>query len=202
MHGYITDELHKYNHAMTKQPQYTHYIWTKPAYGQHMHYAPLTDETPPSSKSEITRAQQIVGTLLYYECDVDPTLIISLSTLVPRIVINTATMMSGVSHLLDYCSTHPEANIRYYSSDMQPKIHSDAYYLSEPKVKSRIGGYFDLENKKNIPSSPLANAPLLCHFTILKHVVSSIAEAKFGAMFVNAKTDTVTCTILTEMGHP
>jgi hypothetical protein len=32
-------------------------------------------------------------------------------------------------------------------------------------------------------------------------VVSSVAEAEFGALFVNAKEDTVTRTALSEMGH-
>jgi hypothetical protein len=55
--------------------------------------------------------------------------------------------MLGVNHLLDYCSTHPEANIRYYASDMQLKIHSGASNLSEPTVKSRIGDNFTLGTK-------------------------------------------------------
>jgi hypothetical protein len=84
---------------------------------------------------------------------------------------------------------------------MQLKIHSDDSYLSEPKAKSRIGGYFYLGNKKNSPKKPLSNGPLLCHTTVLKHVVSSVAEAEFGALFVNAKEGTVTRTTLAEMGH-
>jgi hypothetical protein len=92
--------------------------------------------------------------------------------------------MSGVDHLLDYFSTHPGAKIRYYVSDMQLKIHSDASYLSEPKANSRIGGYFYIGNKKKRPFPPLVNAPLLCHSTVLKHVVSSVADAEFGAVFV------------------
>jgi hypothetical protein len=34
-----------------------------------------------------------------------------------------------------------------------------------------------------------------------KHVVSSVAEAESGALFVNAKEGTVTRTTLSEMGH-
>jgi hypothetical protein len=84
---------------------------------------------------------------------------------------------------------------------MQLKINSVASYLSEPKAKSRIGSYFYLGNNKNSPKKPLSNGPLLCHTTVLKHVVSSVAEAEFGALFVNAKEGTVTRTTLTEMGH-
>jgi hypothetical protein len=66
---------------------------------------------------------------------------------------------------------------------MQLKIHSYASYLSETKAKSRIGGYFYLGNKTNSPKKPLSNGPLLYHTTVLKHVVSSVAEAEFGALF-------------------
>jgi hypothetical protein len=84
---------------------------------------------------------------------------------------------------------------------MQLKIHSDASYLSEPKAKSIIGGYFYLGGKTDSRMKPLSNVPLLCHTTVLKHVVSSVAEAEFGALFVNAKEGTVTRTTLSEMSH-
>jgi hypothetical protein len=84
---------------------------------------------------------------------------------------------------------------------MQIKIHSDASYLSKPKAKSRVGGYFFLGNKTDSPKKHLANGPLLCHTAILKFVVSYVAEAKFGALFVNAKEGTITRTTLAEMGH-
>jgi hypothetical protein len=58
-----------------------------------------------------------------------------------------------------------------------------------------------LSNNTNSPKKPLSNGPLLYHTTVLKHVVSSIVEAEFGALFVNAEEGTVTPTKLTEMGH-
>jgi hypothetical protein len=48
----------------------------------------------------------------------------------------------------------------------------------------------------------LSNGSLLSQSTVLKHVLSSIAEAEYGALFVNAKTSTVTREKLREMGHP
>jgi hypothetical protein len=100
-----------------------------------------------------------MGTLLYYACAVDLTLIFALITLVSRnSSAATATMMSGVNHFLDYCSTYHKANIWYYALDMQLKIHSDGSYLSKPNVKSRIGRYSNPGNKKNsnLPHSPMA----------------------------------------------
>jgi hypothetical protein len=84
---------------------------------------------------------------------------------------------------------------------MQLKIHSDTSYLSYPKANSRIGGYFYLGNKTSSHKKPQSNGPFLCHTTVLKHVVSSVAEAEFGALFVNAKEGTITRTPLSEMGH-
>jgi hypothetical protein len=55
--------------------------------------------------------------------------------------------------------------------------------------------------KQTPARNPYQKGPLLCHTTVLKHVVSSVAEAEFGALFVNAKEGTVTRTILAEMGH-
>jgi hypothetical protein len=42
----------------------------------------------------------------------------------------------------------------------------------------------------------------MCQSIVLKRVVYSIAEAEYGALFVNAKTGTVKREMLKEMGHP
>jgi hypothetical protein len=74
MPGYIKDDLHKFQHPMPKRPQYEPHNWTVPNYGQRIQYAPLPDATPPATSAEITRAQAIVGTLLYNARAVDPTI--------------------------------------------------------------------------------------------------------------------------------
>jgi hypothetical protein len=201
MPGYIKDALHKFQHPLPKRPQYAPHKWTVPAYGQRIQYVPLPDAAPPATSEEITRAQAVVGTLLYNARAVDPTLLVPLSALASQLSTATTTTIKAVSHLLDYCSTHPESIIRYFASDMQLKIHSDVSYLSEPKAKSRIGGYFYLVNKTNSRMKPISNGPLLFHTTVLKHVVSSVSEAEFSALFVNAKEGTATRTTLAEMGH-
>jgi hypothetical protein len=144
MPGYIKDTLHKFQHPLPKRPQYAPYNWTVSAHGQRIQYATSPYMAPPATTADITRAQAIVGTLLYNARAVDPTLLVPLSTLASQLSTATTTTIKAVAHLLDYCSTHPEATIRYYASDMQLKIHSDASYLSEPKAKSRIGVYFFL----------------------------------------------------------
>jgi hypothetical protein len=133
---------------------------------------------------------------------VDPTLLVPLNSLASQLsTATTTTSLGDVSHLLDYCSTHPESTIRYYAYEMQLKIHSDASYLYAPKDYLPIGGYFYLGIAPDSPATPFAHGPLLCHTPVLKHVISSVAEADFAAAFVNAKEDTITRTTIYEMDH-
>jgi hypothetical protein len=48
----------------------------------------------------------------------------------------------------------------------------------------------------------LTNKAILIISTVLKHVMSSAAEAEIGAVFINAKEGAVLRTILEELGHP
>jgi hypothetical protein len=105
--GYIKDALHKFQHPLPKRPQYAPHNWMVPAYGQRIQYAPLPDAYPPATAAEITRAQAIVGTLLYNAWVVDPALLVPLSALASHLSTATTTTIKAVSHLLDYCSTHP-----------------------------------------------------------------------------------------------
>jgi hypothetical protein len=80
-------------------------------------------------------------------------------------------------------------------------IHSDASYLSEREAKSRAGGFVYLVS--NIDSNhKVTNDAILIISKILKHVMSSAAEAEIGSVFLNAKEATILRTTLEEMGHP
>ena len=47
--------------------------------------------------------------------------------------------------LLDYMHTHPDAVVRYHTSDIILNVHSDASYLFADCVRSRTGGFFPKE---------------------------------------------------------
>jgi hypothetical protein len=111
MPGYIKDALYKYQHPMPKLPQFVPHNWTVPAYGQGIQYAPLPDASPQATSQYITRAQGIVGTLIYNARAMDPTLLAPLSTLASQLSMATSATIDAISHLLDYCSTHPESSI-------------------------------------------------------------------------------------------
>jgi hypothetical protein len=79
-------------------------------------------------------------------------------------------------------------------------IHSDASYLSENEAKSRSGGFFYMGSAKNTDKK-LINGAILIISKVLKHVLSSAAEAEIGAVFINSKEGAVLRTTLEELGH-
>jgi hypothetical protein len=80
-------------------------------------------------------------------------------------------------------------------------IHSDDLYLSEREANIRAGGFFYMGS--NIDSqNKLTNGVILIISAILKHVMSSAAEAEIGSVFLNTKEATILRTTLEEMGHP
>jgi hypothetical protein len=107
MPGYIKDALHKFQHPLPKRTQYAPHNWMVPAYGQRIQYAPLPDAAPPATAAEITLTQAIVDTLLYNARAVEPTLLVPLSALASHLSTVTATTIKAVTHLINYCSTHP-----------------------------------------------------------------------------------------------
>jgi hypothetical protein len=86
-----------------------------------------------------------------------------------------------VIKLLNYCNTHPETKIRYHSYDMILHIHSDASYLSEDEAKAERGFFYMGNTTKH--QKKLKNGAILIISKVLKHVMSSAAEAEIGAVF-------------------
>ena len=66
---------------------------------------------------------------------------------------------------------------------MRLAIHSNTLYLSEPKARSRAGGYMFKAGNEDIP---INNGAVLNLLQIIKAVMSLAAEAKLGALFINA----------------
>jgi hypothetical protein len=82
---------------------------------------------------------------------------------------------------------------------MRLAIHSNALYLSEPKARSRAGGNMFMAGNEDIP---INNGAVLNTLQIIRAVISSAAEAKLGALFINPKTAVYMQCTLKEMGHP
>jgi hypothetical protein len=57
-------------------------------------------------------------------------------------------------------------------------------------------------DSKTDKANRFTNGAILMINKVLKHVMSSVAEGKIGAVFLNAKEGTVIRTTLAELGHP
>ena len=161
---YIQAALHKYQHQPHKAPQYSPHAHPKPQYGAKVQMTEEVDTSPILQQPEIKRIQGIVGTLLFYALMVDPTLLVALGAIATAQAKGTKATAKAVQQLLDYCATQPNATLQYHASNMILRIHSDASYLSEPKARSRAGGYFFFGNHID----NLHNGAVLIISTILK----------------------------------
>jgi hypothetical protein len=99
----------------------------------------------------------------------------------------TENTMKRINQFLDYMWTHPDAIIWYRASDMILNVHSDVSYLSAPKARSRVGGYFFLGSLLHDGDPIKLNGAIHVTCTILKLVAASAAEAELGALFLNAQ---------------
>ncbi len=140
-----------------------------------------------------------MGTLLYYARAVDPTILLTLSAIGTKQATPTQATMETIKQLLNYCTTQEEEIIMYSASKMILCIHSNAGYCNEKNTRSRAGGHFFLSNNDQLPPN---NGAIMTNATIIKAVMSSVAEAELGALFLNVKEAVYLRQILTKMGHP
>jgi hypothetical protein len=121
----------------------------------------------------------------------------------------TTATMKAITKLLDYCATHPDAVVRYYSSDMIIWIESNASYLSKIKAQSRAARYHYLSNKPPNPNQPPAptdpstpmNGAIVMPCTVMREVLSSASEAESAALFYNGKEGAPLRITLKELSH-
>eukprot|EP00804_Cyclotella_cryptica_P012648 CCRYP_016913-RA/>CCRYP_016913-RA protein AED:0.31 eAED:0.31 QI:0/0/0/1/0/0/3/0/469 len=186
MPGYVNKQLTKYNHPRPKKPVNTPWEPYPIKYGSTIQPTLPPDDSPLNSQ-QIKHIQQIVGSFLYYSRATDPTISHALSELATQQTRATENTLQQCNHFLDYMATHPNARIRYYTSDMILNVHSNASYLSVKVAKSRAAGIFFLGSipKNNQPIQLNRAIAVLC--TILKFVAAFAAEAELGALFLNAK---------------
>ena len=88
---------------------------------------------------------------------------------------------------MDYLHTHSNISLRYYASDMQLWVDSNAAYLVLPQARSRLAGYFYLGDDLTPTISQKPNGAVLVECKTICHVVSSSAEAEVAGVFHNAK---------------
>ena len=204
MPGYVQRALQKFEHPIPKKPQDSPHRWTKPQYGAKQQMT-KHDISPNLDQAGIKHIQGITGTFLYYARGVDPTMMVAVNAIASAQSNGTEATLDACCQLLNYAATHPNATIRFTSSDMMLIIHSDASYLSESKSRSRAGGHFFLGseidiNPANTNKRPNGAIHVLCN--IMPNVLASATEAEVGALFHNAQDACHIRNILEFLGHP
>ena len=140
MPGYIERALQRFSVPLTQRHETSPHEWTAPTYGSRQQYA-ANDNTPFLDLKDAAVVREVVGTLLYYARAVDLTMLPALGTIASQQAQPTEYTMQAVVQLLNYAASNPDAVIRYYASDMQLYVKSDASYLSETHARSRVAGY-------------------------------------------------------------
>jgi hypothetical protein len=187
MAKYVMRQLTKYGHVAPLKPQHCLYSPNPIKYGKDNQAPSPLDDSPLLNESGKKRIQQIVGSFLYYAWAADPTILMALSEISSQQAAPTEITMKCVNQFLDYMWTHTDAVISYRASDMILNVHSDASYLSTPKARSWAGGYFFLGSLPCDGDPIKLNGAIHASCTILKLVTASAAEAKLGALFLNAQ---------------
>jgi hypothetical protein len=142
---------------------------------------------------------EVIGTFLYYALCVGSTLLAALGSITTQQANPTENTMKKVQQFLDFASTHPDAIVMHHTSDMVIAGRSDAVYLSGSKARSWAGGHFFMSN---ITAKPPNNGTILTIAQIIKAVMSSVAEAEVGVLYINCREAVPTHHTLKFMGHP
>jgi hypothetical protein len=199
MPGYVQKALARFGHQVPKKPRDQPHKHTVPTYGATVQYAKAVDTSRLLSKDKKKYIQQVIGTFLYYGQAVDSTMLTTLSSIASMQAKPTKETMDNTKLFLDYAATHQDAIVTYHASNMVLVVHSDASYLSEPKARSCAGGHFFMSSNTKDPPN---NGAVLNIAQLIKAVMSSAAEAKLGALYINAQEVVPQRQLLEEMGHP
>lgn len=93
-------------------------------------------------------------------------------------------MLKRAKQLLDNLATQEAAVLTYRASNIHLVVHSSTSYLSESSTRSRTGGHFFMTANYPILEE---NGAVLTTALIIKVVMSSLAEAEIGVLYINAR---------------
>jgi hypothetical protein len=173
-------------------------------YGQKLQLA-NSDLSPLLDNLGIKCVQQISGVFLYYSRICDPTIIVALKEISNSQSSPTEHTQKACNMLLDYLSTHPNANIPYHASNMVLPVCSNAAYVALPNARSCAAGHFfftDLPSATSLPPNPKLNGAIHVLCKAICTAAASAFDAETGSLFLNAQEAVHICTALIEMGHP
>ena len=204
MPSYVCKELHRFQHILRGCKDYSPQTCAPIQYGQKVQYADPLDTADYLSDKETNLVQQVCGTFLYYAITIDNTFLPALSDISLEQSKATTNTAKQVHKILNYLASNPQGEIQYRASGMQLSIHSDASYLSVAQARIRASGVHFLSKGPPDPDNTedfvlTTNGILLVVCKIMRNIMASAAEAKYGTIFVNAQTAVPIRTTLAEM---
>ena len=106
---------------------------------------------------------------------------------------------------MKYLASNPQAEIQYRASRMQLAIHYNTSYISVAQARSRSSGVHFISKVPPDPDNledfvPATNFILIVVGKIMRNIMASAAEAKYGTIYVNVQSAVLIWTTLYEMG--
>jgi hypothetical protein len=130
------------------------------------------DETNPINKKETEISQKVCGKFLYYARAIDTTMLHALNDLATQTTKGTEKTMQALTHFLNYCATHPDAEIIFRASDMVLHNHLDAAYLVASEARSRAGGFTYMSNHQGKPQIINGAISVIAKYNKISNVIS------------------------------
>jgi hypothetical protein len=201
MPKYIMKQVTCYAYPAPDKPQQCPFLPNPITYGKDNQTPMPANDSPLLDDAGKKRIQQVGGSCLYYARAIDLTILMALLDITTQQAAPTENTKKQFKQFLDYMWTHPDAKIRYPTSDMILNVHFNASYLSAPHARSHAGGYFFL-GSLTVDDNPIKlNVTIHITCTILKLFSTSTTKAGLGALFPNAQEAKVLCLTLDKLGH-
>ena len=191
MPSYVRKSLHRLQHILRSGKEYSPHTCATTQYGQKFQYSDPLDTAEYLSEKETNLVQQVCGTFLYYAITIDNTILPSLSDTSSKQSKAKKNTAKQVAKLLNYLASNPHAKIQYRAGGTQLFIHSDSSYLSVSQARIRASGVHFISKGPPNPNNPedllpTVNGIILVVCNIMRNIMASAAEAKYGNILVNA----------------
>jgi hypothetical protein len=84
MPGYVEKSLDRFQHRALGRPQRSPHVLHKPQYGTHPQMTPTPDDTAILPQPQLTRIEEIIGTLLFYGRAIERTILVALGNIASK----------------------------------------------------------------------------------------------------------------------
>ena len=201
MPQYVCDALTQFLHKLPTKPQHAPHHWSKPIYSKTQEPTQLQQGLQ-LNINDTKIIQQILRTFFYYGRGVDYTILPTLNEISTQQSKPFDKTQQKCNMLIDYLATCPDATLRFYASNMQLHIETDAAYLVLPKAKSSTAAFFYLrDNTTTTKKKSRINGAIHVSCKTIPNVVSSASKAETGNIYLDAKEAVPIIIALEEMGH-